>query len=51
MYNLQATYFDVGLGACGHTDKNADHIVAVRHFDSSKQTYNNDNQLAGHRAL
>ena len=30
--NLQATYFEVGLGACGHTDSNGEHIVAVRQF-------------------
>ena len=29
LYDLQATYFDVGLGACGHVDSNNDHIVAV----------------------
>ncbi|KIM91727.1 hypothetical protein PILCRDRAFT_138065 [Piloderma croceum F 1598] len=28
-YSGIATYFDVGLGACGHTDTNADHIVAL----------------------
>ena len=32
----QATYYDVGLGACGQTNKNSDYIVAL-----SKDDFNN----------
>ncbi|GBE83132.1 RlpA-like double-psi beta-barrel-protein domain-containing protein-containing protein [Sparassis latifolia] len=27
----RGTWFDVGLGACGYTDQNSDHIVAISH--------------------
>lgn len=50
-YYTQATYYDVGLGACGEKDQNSDHVVAVCHTSRRIYPYNPDNQLGGLKSL
>lgn len=50
IYTGDATYYAPGLGACGVTSKDSDHIVAISHtlWDSQSKSSNpNDNPLCG----
>jgi hypothetical protein len=48
-YSGELTWYDVGLGACGFTNVDGDHIVAISHtiFDSYSTGNPNTNPLCG----
>lgn len=52
----QATYFDVGLGACGNTATNSDYIAAVSYllyetYPGSNPDNSNDNPICGKQLI
>ncbi|CAF9942003.1 MAG: hypothetical protein ALECFALPRED_009438 [Alectoria fallacina] len=51
-YTGDLTYYDPGLGACGVTSSDTDHIVSISHFTFdavSKSSNPNANPLCGHK--
>jgi hypothetical protein len=50
-YDLQATYFNVGYGACGDHDSNSEHIVAVSRLRPFSDIHDNNGQLARLKSL
>ncbi|CAG8433253.1 4136_t:CDS:2 [Diversispora eburnea] len=51
-YNGQATFYTVGLGACGHHNNNNQHVAAISHglFDSIPSPNPNKNKFCGKKA-